>query len=111
MLLVILLSFLYAKLLLMKIFFESANKWNSIVGIDASQVYPYSTYQPIPTGPYTRWDLDPETSRNSPSQKKTRGFENIVMSSVQRTETRLQNWELLNTRQTEESLLLECWLF
>lgn len=29
----------------------------TIVGVDASQLYPYSMTQKMPTGPYTRWDL------------------------------------------------------
>ena len=33
---------------------KSANICNSIVGIDASQLYPYSTFHPMPTGLYTR---------------------------------------------------------
>ena len=37
------------------------------------------------TGPYTRWDLDSETSRFIPRQNKTRSFGNIVMSYFQRT--------------------------
>ena len=30
----------------------------SIVGIDASQLYPFSLTQPMPTGLYTRWEYD-----------------------------------------------------
>ena len=33
---------------------KSANICKSIVGIDASQLYPYSMCQPMPTGLYTR---------------------------------------------------------
>ena len=36
----------------------STNLCKSIVGIDASQLYPYSMCQPMPTGLYTRWDFD-----------------------------------------------------
>ena len=64
---------------------KSANICKSIVGIDASQLYPYSMCQPMPTGPYTRWDFDSETSRSTPRQNKTRSFENMVMSYFQRT--------------------------
>ena len=42
---------------------KSTNICKSIVGYDASQLYPYSMYQPMPTGLYTRWDFDSETSR------------------------------------------------
>ena len=41
--------------------------------------------QPMPTGLYTRWDIDSETSRFTPRQNKTRSFENMVMSYFQRT--------------------------
>ena len=59
---------------------KSTNLWKSIVGIDASQLYTYSMCQPMPTGPYTRWDFDSETSRFIPRQNKTRSFENMAMS-------------------------------
>ena len=39
----------------------------------------------MPTGLYTRWDLDSESSRFTPRQNKTRSFENMVMSYFQRT--------------------------
>ena len=35
---------------------KSSNLRNSIVGIDASQLYPYSMCQPMPTGLYTLWE-------------------------------------------------------
>ena len=37
---------------------KSTNLCKSIVGIDASQLYPYSMCQPMATGLYTRWGLD-----------------------------------------------------
>ena len=64
---------------------KSTNICKSIVGIDASQLYPYSMCQPMPIGLYTRWDIDSETSRYTPRQNKTHGFENMVMSYFQRT--------------------------
>ena len=42
---------------------NSENTCKSIVGIDASQLYPYSMCQPMPTGLYTRWKYDTESSR------------------------------------------------
>ena len=45
---------------------KSANISKSIVGIDASELYPYSMCQPMPTGLHTRWDFDSETSRLTP---------------------------------------------
>ena len=62
-----------------------ANICKSIVGIDASQLCPYSMCQSMPTGLYTRWDFDSETSRFTPRQNKTRSLQNVVMSYFQRT--------------------------
>ena len=64
---------------------KSTNICKSIVGIDASQLYPSSMCQPMPTGLYTRWDFDSETSIITPRQNKTRSFEIMVMSYFQRT--------------------------
>ena len=64
---------------------KSTNICKSINGIDASQLYPYSMCQPMPTGLYTRWDIDSETGRFTPRQNKTRSFENMVISYFQRT--------------------------
>ena len=36
---------------------KSANICKSIVGFDASQLYPYSRCQSMPTGLYRRWEL------------------------------------------------------
>ena len=64
---------------------KSTNLCKSIVGNEASQLYPYSMCQPMPTGIYTRWDLDSETSRFIPRKNKSRSFEKMVMSYFQRT--------------------------
>ena len=58
---------------------NSTNLCKSIVGIDASQLYPYSMCQPMRTGLYTRWNSDSETSRFLFRQNETRSFENMVM--------------------------------
>ena len=63
---------------------DSANICKSIVGIDASQLYPYSMGQPMPTGLYTRWEYDTESNRFKPQENKSRNFENMVMSFFQR---------------------------
>ena len=62
----------------------SGNICKSIVGIDASQLYPYSMCQSMPTGFYTRWDYDAESNRFKPQQNKSRNFENMVMAKFQR---------------------------
>ena len=61
------------------------------VGIDASQLYPSSRCQPMPTGFYKRWVLDTETRRVIPRQSKTRSFETVVMSYCQRMRLRFKN--------------------
>ena len=63
---------------------KSENICKSIVGIDASQLYPYSMCQPMPTGQYTQWEFDTESNRFKPQQNKSRNFENMVMSYFQR---------------------------
>ena len=63
---------------------KSTNLCNSTIEIDASQLYPYSMCQPMPTGLYICWDFVSETSRLTPRQNKTRSFENMVMSYFQR---------------------------
>ena len=40
---------------------KSSNLCKPIVGIDASQLYPYWMCQPMPTRLYTRWEYDSET--------------------------------------------------
>ena len=64
---------------------KSSNLCKSIVGIDASQLYPYSMCQPMPTGLYTRWEYDSETKRFTTRQNKSRSFENTVMSYFQQS--------------------------
>ena len=64
---------------------KSANKCQSILGIDASQLYSYTVCQPMPTCFYTHWDFESETRKFAPRQSKTRSIENMVMSQFQRT--------------------------
>ena len=89
------------------------NKCKSVVGVDASQLSPYSMCQHMPTGLYTRWDFDSETSRFPPRQNKTRSFENFVMSYFQRTRPECGIESLFRTSrdsgQTAEEWLLQCW--
>ena len=59
---------------------NSKNVCKAIVGIDASQLYPYSMCQPMPTGLYTRWEYDCELDKFKARQNKSRSFENQVMS-------------------------------
>ena len=58
---------------------KSTNLCKSIVGIDASQLYPHSMCQPMPTRLYTKWNCDCESQKFMPRQNKTRSFENMVL--------------------------------
>ena len=64
---------------------KSTNLCKSIVGIDASQLYPYSMCQPMPTGLYTRRNYDSESQKFMPRKNKTRSFKNMVPSYFQQT--------------------------
>ena len=62
---------------------DSTSLCKSIVAIDASQLYPFFLCQAMPSGLYTRWDLDSESGKNKPRQNKTRSLENKVKSYFQ----------------------------
>ena len=64
---------------------KSRNLCKSIVGIDDSQLYPYSMCQPMPTGLYTRWEYDSETKKFTARQNKSRSSENMVLSFFQQS--------------------------
>ena len=64
---------------------ESSDLRKSIVGIDASQLYPYSMRQAMPTGLYTRWEYDSETERFTARQNKSGSVENMALSYLQRS--------------------------
>ena len=65
---------------------KTSNLCKPIVGIDASQLYPYSMCQPMPTGLYTRREYDSETKRYTARQNKSRSFENMVLSYFQKVD-------------------------
>ena len=58
---------------------DSKNRCKTIVGIAASQLYSFPMCQAMPTGLYTRWELDSESGKNKPRQNMTRSFENMFM--------------------------------
>ena len=64
---------------------KSSNLCKSIVVIGASQLYRYSMCQLMPTGLYKRWEYDSETKRFTARQNKSRSFENMVLSYLQRS--------------------------
>ena len=64
---------------------KSTELCKSFAGINASQVYPYSMSQPMPTEVYTRWNYDSESQKFMARQNKTPSFENMVLSYFQQT--------------------------
>ena len=64
---------------------RSSNLCKPIVDIDASQLYPYSMCQPMPTGLYTRWENVSETKRFTARQNKSPSFESMVLSYFQQS--------------------------
>ena len=62
---------------------DSSNVCKSIVGIDASQLYPNSMCQDMPTGLYTRWEFD--SKKFKARHNRSRNFENMVLFYYQET--------------------------
>ena len=59
---------------------KSKNLCKSIVGIDATQLYPNSK-QPMPTSLLARWEYDSATQRFTLRQNISRSFEDLVLSN------------------------------
>ena len=64
---------------------HTENLCNTVVGNDASQLYPFSMCQEMPTGLYTRWEIDAGKKKIIPFQNRRRRFENMVMDHLQNT--------------------------
>ena len=71
---------------------DSSNVYKSIVGIDASQLYPYSMCQDMPTGLYTRWEFVSDTKKFNARHNRSHNFEKLVMFYLQeiRPECRIE---------------------
>ena len=61
---------------------NSSNVCISVVGIDASQLYPFSMCQDMPTGLYTRWEFDTDMQKFKARHNRSHKFENMVISST-----------------------------
>ena len=87
---------------------KSNNLCKSIVGIDASQLYPYYMCQDMPTGLYTRWDYDEETQKFKARQNRIRAFKNMVMSYFQATrpECKIESYYTTRTQKKLAALVL-----
>ena len=61
----------------------SENICKSIVGIDASQLYPYSMTKLMPSGPYVKWEFSNERQLFIPKRNYRSHFELMTMSFQQ----------------------------
>ena len=82
---------------------NTENICKSIVGIDASQFYPFSMCQEMPTGLYTRWEFDSDSQKLKARQNKSRKFQNMVMSYLQ-SQRRNCNIESYYTTGTQKKI-------
>ena len=66
----------------------------SMIDIDSSQLYLYSTRQDMPTVMYTKWDYNKETQNFKARQNRVQTFENMVKSSFRATrpECKIENY-------------------
>ena len=64
---------------------NSSNAYKSIVGIDASQLYPFSMCQDMPKRLSKRWEFDSDMQKFKARIKRSRNFVNMVMSYYQET--------------------------
>ena len=73
---------------------NSENLCNSIVRIDASQLYPFSMCQELPTGLFFRWELDTYSQKFRARTNRSRTFENMLMSNLQsqRSECEIESY-------------------
>ena len=64
---------------------DSSNVCKTSVGIDASQLYPYSICQDMPTGLYKRWEFDSDMQKFNARHNRSQNFENMVKSYYEET--------------------------
>ena len=87
---------------------RSNNICKTIVGIDASQFYPFSMCKAMPTGLYTRWEFDTNLQKFKARPDKIRKFENMVISFYQATrpECTIESFYTTAKHRKIDSLLL-----
>ena len=56
----------------------SSNICNSIAGIVARYLHPYTMHQDMPTGLFTRWEFDSDMQKFKVRHYHPRNFENMV---------------------------------
>ena len=63
---------------------KTSRSKTNIATIDARELYHYSICQLMPAGLYTGWEVNSESGKTKPCQKKTERFGNMVMSYFRR---------------------------
>ena len=73
---------------------NSENLCKSIVGIDASQLYPFPMCQEMHTRHYTQWELDTDSQKIRARTNRSRTFENMLISYLQsqRLECKIESY-------------------
>ena len=91
---------------------SSSNNYKSFVGIDASQLHPFSMCQDMPTGLYTRWEFDTDMQKFKAGCNRARNFENMVMSFYQesRPECKIESFFTSGNRILSEETRRERWM-
>ena len=86
---------------------DSSNICKSIVGIDASQFYPYSRSQVMPTWLYTRWEFDSDMQKCKARHNRSQSFEITAMCYYQetRTECRIESF---HTSGNKKNCMFQC---
>ena len=79
----------------------------SIFGVDASQLYPFSICQEMPTGLYKRYEFETDMQKFKARHNRTRNFEKIVMSFYQETKPKCKIESFLYIWETEKNRLLQ----
>ena len=88
---------------------DSTNLCKIIVAIDASQFYPFSMCQLMPTGLYTRCELGSESGKDKTRQNKTNSLENTVMSCFQRVKPQSKVESFCTTGMQKKNWCIMCW--
>ena len=87
---------------------NSSHNFKSIVGINASQLYPFSIFHDVPTGLFTRWKFDTDKQKLKSRHNRSRNFENMVITFYQETrpECKIECFSHLVNRKKSTVLML-----
>ena len=87
---------------------DSTNWCKTIVGFEASQLFPFSMCQAMPNGLYTTWEPGSESDKFKQRQNKSSNFESIIMSYFQRIRPECKV-ECFYTTGTQKKRCIKVW--